>query len=180
MIFNTKGSYAGNFGPNRSLTPLHKRPKARTLDILLKKPEIYHNSPDSPKSSPKTSKNQKFFKDFSPESSRMLTKSVDPVRIKGLISNLMNRNLGIRVQDEICTPRNRNISRFYELRGKRDNIKIKRDEIVGFITDPLHYKSEYLSYLFDVGKNVLMEKYIGQNLLKKRKQMKFLNGFNKL
>ena len=180
MIFNPKASYAGNSGPNRSLTPLNIRPKARTLDILLKKPEIFQLSPDSLKSSPKASKKQNFFKDFSPESSRMLAKSVDPVRIKTLISNLMNRNLGIKVQDEICTPRKRNIAKFYELRGKRDQVKIKNNEIVGYVADPLLYKSEYYSYLFDVSKNVLMEKYIGQNLLKKRKQMKFLNGFNRL
>ena len=175
-----KGIYAGNFIQSRAFTPLTYRPNARTLEIILKKPEFSQNSPDSFRSTPKTSRKLKIFKELPPGTSRSLSRSANPERVKELISNLMNRKLGIKVLDEVCTPQNTNIAKFYQLREKRDLVKIKNDGTVGFITDPLHYKSEYLNYLFDVGKNVLMEKYIGQNLLKKRKQMKFLNGFNKL
>jgi hypothetical protein len=152
----------------------------KTFEIIINKTEVSPKSSDSLKSSPKISRRYEQTRTSPIESSRSVSRSINPLHLKGLISTIMNRNLGIKVHEETCSPENSKTAKYFRLKEKRDHSRKKNDVIIDFITDPLHYKSEYLTYLFDVGKNVLMEKYIGQNLLKKRKQMKFLNGFNKL
>ena len=92
----------------------------------------------------------------------------------------MTRNLGIKEKEEEFTPGTSNLSNFFKIKAKKDEIKAKKSQNVPLVFNPDYYKPEYVEYITDVSRNVVMEKYIGQNFQKKRKQAVFLNRFGRV
>lgn len=178
-----KGEYAGCYYQRRVLTPSYRLTTFSNLDSTLRKSDQFLKknqyleesfktfSSDYKRLSPTHLSYSKASKDYRTEKS---------VNLTNLISTLMTKYLGIKEKDEQSVPGMQDKFKYFELKKKKRRLQEKKAENSVLIFNPDYYKKEFIGYFNDVGRTVEMEKYIGQNLLKKRKQITFLNRLGRV
>jgi hypothetical protein len=179
-----RNDYAGSFYQGRVMTPNYRNIKYSSIDSSLRKSEQFIkkslNLDESSKSSPGSPKIFSSFNSNYVRQGQSSARTAKSIKLSSLISTLMTRNLGIKEKEEAFTPGTSNLSNFFKIKAKKDDIKAKKSLNVQLVFNPDYYKPEYVEYITDVGRNVVMEKYIGQNFQKKRKQVIFLNRFGRV
>lgn len=173
-----KGEYAGCY-QRRVMTPIYRSANFSSLDSPLRKSGQFlkkiQNLDESLKSTSSDSKKLHPTRFANSRLSKDNARTEKSINLTSLISTLMTKYLGIKEKDDQSKPGTPDSSKYFELKEKKKRLQQKKAENTVLIFNPDYYKRDYIGYFTDVGRTVEMEKYIGQNLLKKRKQTAFLN-----
>jgi hypothetical protein len=110
--------------------------------------------------------------------SRSEDRSIRNRYLSSMISRLMTKNLGIKYKIESETVFETNTQKYFKLREKKRKIKLKREnpEVVDLYTDdPEYLKYESKDFSPNLGSSMTIQRYMGQNAMKKRKQTRFMS-----
>lgn len=88
----------------------------------------------------------------------------------------MTKKLGIKFKTENETVSNINTQNFYKLREKKKIVKLRKknpEKVKLFTNEPEYLKYESKEFSPDLGNMMTIQRYIGQNRIRSRRQNRF-------
>lgn len=99
-----------------------------------------------------------------------------------MISSLITKKLGIKFKSEHESVTDSNTQKFFKLREKKTNIKIKKknpEEVKLFTKEPEYLKYDSREFSPNLGNMLTIQRYIGQNMVRMRRQNRFASRLAK-
>ena len=99
-----------------------------------------------------------------------------------MISTLMTKKLAIKFKSEDETVSVSNTQSFYKLREKKKTVKLRKEnpeKVKLFTNEPEYLKYESKELSPDLGNMMTIQRYIGQNMMRSRRQNRLVSRLAK-